>query len=184
MTVTYPIIEPELNDDLDPEWAQQITEAVNDFQTRISELESGLPVVAYKDTIETINNTAVIQNDDELVLAVAANTKYFFELYVPYNSGVTPDIKIGWTLPTGATSQWWGQYYDSTAWVVTQSPTTPSTGHAISGFAADLNARFGGTISIGSTAGNMQVVWAQNTANASNTSVLAGASLSITPVPV
>lgn len=77
MTVTYPIIEPELNDDLDPEWAQQITEAVNDFQTRISELESGLPVVAYKDTIETINNTAVIQNDDELVLAVAANTKYF-----------------------------------------------------------------------------------------------------------
>jgi hypothetical protein len=185
MTVTYPIIAPEFNDDLDPEWAGDITEAINDFQTRISALEGGLPTVAYKDTNETVNNTAVIQNDDELVLAVAASTKYFFELYVPYNSGATPDLKVGWTLPSGATNIWQIDYFDTSAVAQKgQSSSVPTTGFAIGGFGADLYVRFLGSISISSTAGNMQVVWAQNTANASNSTVYAGAFLSITPVPV
>jgi hypothetical protein len=41
MTVVYTIVEPELGDDVHPEWAQQITEAVNDHETRTAELEAG-----------------------------------------------------------------------------------------------------------------------------------------------
>lgn len=40
MTVTYPIVAPVEGGELDPDWGDDITEAVNDHQTRISSLET------------------------------------------------------------------------------------------------------------------------------------------------
>jgi len=182
--VTFPIIAPQLGDLADPAWADEITDAVNDHETRLADLDALLSLVTYKDTIETVNNTAVIQNDDELFLSVSASTKYIFDLYVPYNSGTTPDLKVGWTLPASATNVWRVDYFDTAAAAQKgQSSTVPTTGFVIGGFGADLFAYFTGTISVSTTAGTMQVVWAQNTANASNSSILAGAYLRLFPIP-
>lgn len=37
--MTFPIVAPEFGDDTDPEWAGDVTDAVNDHETRIAEVE-------------------------------------------------------------------------------------------------------------------------------------------------
>lgn len=147
-----------------------------------AELNDLAPRYAYKTSDETVNNTSTLQSDDFLFLDVAASTKYEFELFIVYNSGTTPDLKIGWTLPTGATNLYGYQFYDGTVWSAGGSTSVPTAGVALAGFGADLMARFQGSISISTTAGTMQVVWAQNTANASNTTIRAGAYLRLNKI--
>lgn len=149
-----------------------------------AQLDDLAPRYAYKTGTETVNNTATLQNDDDLFLTVAASTRYDFELFIVYNSGTTPDLKLGWTLPTGATNRYMYQFFDGTNWVAAAGGTAvPTAGVALGGFGADLPARFKGTLNISTTAGTMQIQWAQNTANASNTSILSGSELKLTKIP-
>lgn len=60
----------------------------------------------FKAADETVTNSATVQNDDHLVLAVAANTDYWMECQVVYNAPTANDMKLGWTVPAGATFEW------------------------------------------------------------------------------
>lgn len=160
-----------------------MTFAAGDLPTA-GELNDGVPRIVYKSVDETIISNSTMQNDDELLLTVAASTKYEFELYMAYNSGTTPDLKIGWTLPTGATNLWHVDYFDTAAAAQKgQSSTVPTTGFAVGGFGSDLYAVFAGTLNISTTAGTMQVQWAQNTLTASNSTVRAGSFLRLQKIP-
>lgn len=132
-------------------------------------------VTAYKTSNETVNNSAVLQADDALLWAVAANGVYMLDLKVLYNSGTTPDIKFGFTYPVGLTAQWGTLAYTTTTGATEQNGNNSESGVAGNGgVAADVWSHIYGLFTNGGTAGTLTLTWAQNTANGSDTIVKAG----------
>lgn len=123
---------------------------------------------------EAVTSSTVLQNDNHLFFAMAANEVWLVTgTYFVDSASATPGVKIGLTLPTGATALWdtptnWGQ------------PAGGSTGiglTAASTFAISLATTSTNPITLryriinGSTAGNFQLTWAQNVSNATATNV-------------
>lgn len=127
-----------------------------------------------KTTDETVNNSDTLQDDDDWAFSVAANTKYRVDIYALIDSGTTPDWKVQWSLPAGATADF----------VISQpgggstsaNPVTESAAADVAGLGAGtpVFARIHGILIIAGTAGTAVPQWAQNTANASDTKLLAG----------
>jgi hypothetical protein len=136
-----------------------------------------LPIKAVKSIDETVNNSATLQNDDALVLAVNSTATYEVSGIIRYNSGTTPDIKFAWTAPASATFFWECIGLDTGASGVTGTVSRQALAIGdtvgIGGTGNDLAASIKGILTVASTAGNLQLQWAQNTANASNTIVRA-----------
>jgi len=132
-------------------------------------------VPATKSADQTIISNSTLQNDTELAVAVAASTNYDFKLVLLYNSGVTPDLKFGWTYPVGTTMRYSMQGY--TGGVVQSFRIIETDVVALDGNASSLSCVCEGTVFVGATAGTLQLQWAQNTLTASNSSVLLGSSL-------
>jgi hypothetical protein len=139
--------------------------------------------VAFKTSTQTVNNSTTLVSDTQLFIAVAANTNCIFTSRFLYTSGTTPDIKFGFTYPVGAT----GSY---TLYGIAAGGATLNAFHQVE---TSVGALEGGTAiactmtgswTIGATAGVVQLRWAQNTANASNTQVLAGSFIRLDQVVV
>jgi hypothetical protein len=136
------------------------------------------PLSAYKSSNQTGSGT--LANDSALFLPVQANAVYYFELILGYQGGTggSSDIKLGWSLPSGATMVYalqgntTGGVATAGAWE-TQS-SVPPLGTAGSG--VPVGAVASGTIAVSSTAGTMQLQWARNSGS-TNPTVLAGSSL-------
>jgi len=138
------------------------------------------PIYARKSVDETVNGSASLQNDDHLVVTLAASATYEFEALIFYSSGTTPDIKFAFTFPAGATCSWApvGLKFDGVNFEAEVRTSTwqaaSGTSNAVAGTAATYDtARLRGIIRLGSTAGALQLQWAQNTSNGSNTTVKA-----------
>lgn len=123
---------------------------------------------------ETVNNSTTLQNDDDLLFAVAANANYHARLIIRQNSSTVADFKFQFTVPAGASID--GVSFN--AGVPTSSPegeyqrfdesqvvTVPCNG-TNDLMVIDL------IIVVAGTAGNVQFQWAQNTAEVSDTKVL------------
>lgn len=127
---------------------------------------------ARKTSAETVNNSAALQNDDELALSLPANSTLECELRIKQSSGATPGFKADFTLPSGAT--WVDAFFIAGATGTLQfgpMPNASITGISGTGSDATLLIKFTVTTT---NAGTLQLRWAQNTANASNTTVQAG----------
>lgn len=118
-----------------------------------------------KEADETVLNSTTLQDDDELLFAVAANEVWQFEGVLIVNAHPAPDIKLTFTGPTGAVGSYGLISQDtSNNTVVGAAALGNATGIAT---AAQLKAiRFWGGIHNGSTAGSLKLQWAQNTADA------------------
>jgi hypothetical protein len=135
--------------------------------------------VVLKTADETVNNSAVLQNDDVLKFAVAASEKWQFECDIYYTTGGVPDLKTTWVGPSGSTIIWSPLGKDS-------GNTTLDTTGAVAGAATQTGAgvspsmahqRHMGVISNGATPGDLQLQWSQNTQNSSDTIIHALSSL-------
>lgn len=156
-------------------------------KVRASDLNAGIPVLARATSDITVNNSVTQVNATGLVVAVEANAVYAFDGWIYYETNPTADIKFGVTGPSGysAVMSWRGppvstnpvvnqeriNYIDSGAF----APGNYSLGgdDEFTG-SVWITAEPKGVITIGATAGSFQVIFAQNTANASNTKVKAG----------
>ncbi len=138
-----------------------------------------MPITARKTANETVNNSAVLQNDDELFVAVEASCVYHMELRLSYTSGTTPDLKIAWTYPTGTTIRWSGVDADAAGAIRTTGNLLETTVPVICGSGGDLNAAYTGMVITGVNAGTLTLQWAQNSATGSNSTVYAGSFLTI-----
>lgn len=147
-----------------------------------AQLEDIRGLRVYKTFTETVNNSATMQNDDELFLAVAASTTYVFNCMLVYSSNTTADFKFAWTYPTGATAQYLllGTALSGTALSTFQRDA--AAGGILEGSVSNQAILMTGTWTISTTAGTLQLQWAQNTANASNTQVLLGSYLELKKV--
>lgn len=174
--------------------AANITTVAGDTFTVISDASGNARVISYqptssfsrtiiKSTDETIQSDNTPSTDAALQFTMAANTKYIIELDVRWLSGSTPDIK--WTLAGPASPT-------IASWIVTSnSPGGGNIQYATGGGTYPTNQTVNGDASTtipgliyyklvvqnGANAGTWGFQWSQNTSTASDTTVLAGSSL-------
>jgi len=120
---------------------------------------------------ETVNNSDTLQDDDDLVLPVDANSTYMFILAGSFVTNGTADFHIGWTGPASATMAWNETLSSSAAArAIGASPI-------VQGSTADETIFVLGWLKTVGTAGNLQLQWAQGTATVVDTKLRAGSSL-------
>jgi hypothetical protein len=156
-----------------------------------------LPVPAIKTADESLASSTTLQNDNELVCVGAANTNYKVDLALLATeaTGTGIDIKLAFTQPTGcvldlavvAPHLGWVSSAGAqleVEWAGWQAETGTTTSAKSFGTLNGVNFsyHFRGTWRVGSTAGSLQLQWAQNTSAGGNLTVKSGSSLIITPL--
>jgi hypothetical protein len=147
------------------EWNTYIRDNLNAIRT----------LTIRKPADEIVNNSAVYQNDNDFFFSVAANEVWAFQLGMRVTSNTTADIKFQWTVPSGMTGRWWGLYQNGDGTLVVSaktadlitSPFTIPWGGVSEGF---IN--WSGTAVNSSTAGTLQLQWAQGTATVVDTKIM------------
>ena len=159
-----------------------------DGTTKLALLDSpgASPIGKYTSAQKTADtpraSTTTLAADPHLVLPVAANATYEVEGYIVYDGQIpNADLKWDWTMPTGSTLQWtpWASIIglstsidnvEKTTTAATANPRTSGT----FGFPAKVTARPVGRLTTSSTAGNLTLVWSQNTSHATPVTMYAG----------
>ena len=150
-------------------------------------LESMLPLEVAKEVTESVTSSTTFQDDNELFLPVEANAKYRVALMLLHDAGATGRFKMQFTAPTGAAMDW-GIHnvhineVDSSTTVndVSMPSRLLSDPQSIGGGPSAGTCSFiGGTLTTSSTAGNLQLQWAQNATDATAARVRAGSILTI-----
>lgn len=137
-------------------------------------LDEARPVSAFKPANETVTNSTTLQADDHLLWPVRANAVYTLWMVIYFNSGATPDLKLRFTGPSGYTITWSTIALNASAVTNLAGPLTEATTAVYDGQGANAPIYIDGRVVVGATAGTLGIEWAQNTANASATTVLAG----------
>ena len=131
-------------------------------------------VTVRKTSDETVNNSSTLQDDDALLLAMAANETWFFSVTIFFISSGVADFKVTLTSPTGSTllhgcTQ---AQVNSAGGVQECNALASGVAFAYSGTGSNESLFLTGIVVNGGTAGNLQLQWAQNTAEVSDTKVL------------
>lgn len=129
-----------------------------------------LPQIKTKKADQTVNNSTTLVDDDTIKQTIQGKETWKFHLMLFVDSGATPDWKIGITAPSGATGYW--EVMGSLADAITDVSTPGTTNLAMTG--NPIKVEISGVIINGVNRGDIQLQWAQNTADLSNTDVLAG----------
>jgi len=140
------------------------------------------PTTAYKAADETINNSNVLQNDDDLYLAMAANEVWVFEGLLIYECNEAADFQACVVVPVAADLNWqngtaakYTQPYNALG--LSYINATSGAAEYVGGAAYHCGFWFGGVVINGANAGNLQVQWAQWAAHASDLIVHKGSFL-------
>lgn len=132
------------------------------------------PPAACKQADETVNNTAVLQNDDDLAIAVVPGY-YIGELWLGFTANAAAGLKVDFTAPAGSTMRCSG--YLAIIAGVTTLGTTGALGSAfLSATGAQIPYMNKFTLHT-TNSGTLQLRWAQNAAHASNCTVHQGSYL-------
>lgn len=119
-----------------------------------------------------VDNT--LADDDDLHVALLANTVYAVEAWLPYDAtgASTPDFKVAFTIPSGASILVGGVVLSTAATSSLSSidaaayTTNNIIGGTVSGVRTVMHLR--GTLRTAGTAGNLQLRWAQNVTTPGN----------------
>ena len=129
-----------------------------------------------KGTDETVNNSNVLQADDDIVIALEANSKYSLDHYFIVESTASADFQYNYTVPSGATGERLGGVWDADTITALLNITT-----------ADFVATGGAGVGIvgrgritTTDAGNLVLNWAQWVAEATDTKLKAGSWVKVT----
>jgi hypothetical protein len=133
----------------------------------------------HKAANQSVTSSTTLVNDTHLALAVVANAVYELEGFIAYDGATSPsDIKMDWTLPASATLLW-GPLGAATGGAAAYAPLAVNAGtpltagtYGTGGAYTALNPR--GRLATAGTAGTLQFRWAQNTSNATATTIYAG----------
>ena len=131
-------------------------------------------VVLRKASDQTVNNSTTLVNDADLLIAMGANEVWYFEAMIIHIGNNTAGLKIAFTVPSGATLSWVAIYMGSST-TDTRIELEQVSGTAVTAIeTGTINHPIlaKGMVRVSSTAGNLQLQWAQNTATAVDTKVL------------
>lgn len=138
---------------------------------------------------EGVTSSTTIQNDDALVVSLAANAEYELTCWVAANGSASGDIKMAWSLPAGVTGQRYCLGPDTSS-ATSTAATTMRASCLTDSFTTEINYGVFATnqqsliletlyITTAGTAGNAQLQWAQNASSATATTVEAGSYIRI-----
>lgn len=132
-----------------------------------------VPQAIIKPSDEAITTT-VLQNDNDLFVALAANASYSFELALwTTGAAITAgDVKVAMTWPSGSTGMWFADGFvlasGTPTAALTHIETTSGTAHALGVDAsAGSPVRISGSVKTSGTSGSLVLQWAQQTGNVS-----------------
>jgi len=145
----------------------------------------GAVTCAYKTADETVTNSAALQDDDALALAVAASSTYVLDGLVIYSAATAADAQFAVTGPSGASCAWSAHGLSSSAAstsgsILSAASTIGDAGAlTVGGVAAGtkVTAHVRGLVTVAATAGTLTLRWAQASADASDIVVYAGSYL-------
>lgn len=120
---------------------------------------------------ETVNNSTTLQDDDDLKVHIKANESIAFTLFLIHTAGATDDVKLNFTIPSGATIAFQNEDVPNS--------TLSSGDLVVPGLDNTGQATINGFLDNGATAGDMQLQWAQNSLVAADTKVLKNSLLKI-----
>lgn len=128
---------------------------------------TGFEFALTKAADESVVNSTALQDDNDFVLTVDASSIYYFELKLKVNAATAdPDIKMGWSLPAGASVFW---YEDGAAFPIVSSLANP---HSQALSLGDQYMYYAGYLTIAGTAGDVKFQWAQNVLDATDATTL------------
>jgi hypothetical protein len=133
------------------------------------------PLWVRKTLAESVTSSTALQNDDELVLALAASATYEVWLTVLARAaaaGATPGMKIDFTTPSGADMT--NAYFETSGVMALTAASGLETGFSLQTTNGLIKEQF--TI-ITTNSGNLQFRWAQNASSANATTVDVGSKL-------
>ena len=140
----------------------------------------------FKTATETVNNSTTLQDDDELVLPVVADTIYRFRLLLRISGTTTEQGKFNVDLPAGGNVIFGGSHRQggsyATFWTAGSAAIAFSAQPRLFGVVTNADQElhlFEGIMIIGGTGGNAQIQWAQYTAGLTDLSVLPGSFLEL-----
>jgi hypothetical protein len=143
--------------------------------------DDGGRLVVVKSAAESVTNSAVLQDDDELILPVAAD-EVWVARYVLFFSGPTAgDIQFAFSAPAGDSMEWGTQGFSTTTtgaegdFKSQRSTLAGTLNLGASGFSA--TAMLHAYIANGATPGDVTLRWSQAFANATPTQIFAGSHL-------
>jgi hypothetical protein len=145
------------------------------------------PLYARKTADQSIASSATLTNDPVLLIPnLVAGAVYELWLHVLYRaaaSGAIPGLKVDFVVPAGAAIT--GAAFDASGATGATASNAAVGNGAVGGIQAPTSNglfREGGLLVMGATDGTLQFRWAQNTANASATTVASGSYLRLTRV--
>lgn len=148
-----------------------------------------MPVAIVRKTAdETVTSSITVQDDDQLVVAVAANSVYTVESFLIYDGDTTGDFRLTFTGPSGAAMDWTpngasGSQSAGTGSIkLERQPLGVESTLGASGAGAKAVAMPRGLLSTGGTAGNLTLRWAQAVSSATATTVFANSWLRLTKI--
>lgn len=146
-----------------------------------------IPYSVWAQADQVVNNSTTLVNSNQLILPLpTANSFYNVSVFARYSSNTTADIKFSFSLPAGAVAVVGGPLLDTAAGSATGSaffgetitPATAGSGGSGGGIVAKVEA----AVSVAGTTGNVIFQFAQNTLNASNTTLHAFSHMTVTPL--
>lgn len=141
-----------------------------------------LPRWVRKAADEIVNNSAALQDDDELTMLFPANSTWDLEWMLRATSATaTPDLKVGFTVPASAAG---GVAIMGGDAAVVRGGAFGATFSTIPLWASadEAGVFIKATIRIGATSGAVTLRWAQQTATAEDTKILANSWMKATQV--
>jgi hypothetical protein len=149
------------------------TAVIASHRDHVHALPTGIPTIVRKTANETVNNSIVLQNDNELLFPVLANAVWEFRLVIRMNTSAVADINFNFAIPAGgfvniAPAGFIGNL---TTLVTLAADGTPNS--YFDGTGSDRWSIIWGYYIGGANAGNVQLQWCQRTAEVSDTKVLA-----------
>ena len=130
-----------------------------------------LVYIVRKTADESVNNSAVFQNDDELLLPMAANEVWYVKMFPIVNTLSTADIKYKWTVPAGGEIYQLGYGVDGAGADQIFYGLNAMQSNGIGADATYPNITLEGIVVNGANAGNLQLQWAQLAAQVGNCTV-------------
>jgi hypothetical protein len=146
-----------------------------------------LGVVALKTTNESVTSSTTLQNDDQLVVPVAANTKYMIEGFIIYDGLSAAGLKVAVTAPAGATTSFaaFGPQSGGPG-INSYNANVVAAGGALglecNGVGTLIGAEPKGYVATAGTSGSLQFQFAQVVSNATAVRVFANSWLKVTKV--
>jgi hypothetical protein len=124
---------------------------------------------------QNVASSTTLISDTHLLMAMAVSEVYQFEFIIFFQAATAGDIKLALNVPAGATGSWGAIGPDTTTPTIYKSSQNAAFGDATTvtfgGNAAPEVCFVSGVVIQSSTAGNLQLRWAQAASSATNTTI-------------